>query len=49
MLQGVVNSIVDTARRRKVVFYQVDLELSDIETAEKVWIGSKKIKKFVKN
>jgi uncharacterized protein (TIGR02722 family) len=49
MLQGVLNSIVDTARRKKVVFYQVDLELSDIETGEKVWIGSKKIKKFVKN
>jgi uncharacterized protein (TIGR02722 family) len=49
MLQGVLNSIVDTIDKKKVVFYQVDLELSDIETGEKVWIGSKKIKKFIKN
>jgi uncharacterized protein (TIGR02722 family) len=49
ILQGVLNSIVDTSRRKKVVFYQVDLELGDIETNETVWIGSKKIKKLVKN
>ncbi len=49
MLQGVVNSIVDTEDKRKVVFYQTDLELSHLETNEKVWIGSKKIKKFITN
>jgi uncharacterized protein (TIGR02722 family) len=49
ILQGVLNSIVDTSRKKKVVFYQVDLELGDIETNETVWIGSKKIKKLVKN
>lgn len=49
ILQGVLSSIVDTSGKKKVVFYQVDLELSDIETAEKVWIGTKKIKKFIKN
>ena len=49
ILQGVINSIVDTAGNRKVVFYQIDLELTDIESNEKVWIGSKKIKKFIKN
>lgn len=49
MLQGVINSIVDTIDNKKVVFYQVDLELSDLESNEKVWIGTKKIKKFIKN
>jgi len=47
MLQGVINSIVDTNDREKVIYYQVDLELTDIETNEKVWLGSKKIKKYV--
>jgi len=30
-----------------VKFYQIDMELINIETNEKVWIGSKEIKKFV--
>jgi uncharacterized protein (TIGR02722 family) len=47
MLQGVVNSIVDSSGDQKVVFYQVDLELTDLETNEKVWLGQKKIKKLV--
>lgn len=49
MLQGVVNSIVDTIDNKKVVFYQIDMELSHIESNEKVWLGTKKIKKFIKN
>ena len=48
ILQGVLNSIVDADSREKLVFYQVDLELTDIETNEKVWIGTKKIKKIIK-
>lgn len=49
MLQGVINTIVDSSGKQKVVFYQVDLELTNIETSEKVWIGTKKIKKIVTN
>lgn len=49
MLQGNINSIVDAHKRDKVVYYQIDLELTNIQTNEKVWIGDKKIKKFVKN
>ena len=49
ILQGVINSIVDTYNKRKVVYYQVDLDLSHLETNEKVWIGSKKIRKYIKN
>jgi penicillin-binding protein activator len=48
MLQGVVNSIVDGSGDSKVVFYQVDLELTDLETNEKVWLGQKKIKKLIR-
>jgi len=48
MLQGTVNSISDSNAKEKVVYYQVDLELTHLETNEKVWIGSKKIKKTIK-
>lgn len=47
MLQGTINSIVDTYKKEKVVYYQIDLELTDLETNEVVWMGDKKIKKQV--
>lgn len=47
MLQGVINSIYDSNDRDKLTYYQVDLELTNIETNEKVWLGTKKIKKLV--
>ena len=49
ILQGSINSIVDSHKRKKVVYYQVNLELTNIETNEVVWIGDKKIAKYVKN
>jgi uncharacterized protein (TIGR02722 family) len=49
ILQGSVNSIVDAHKRKKVVYYQVNLELTDMQTNEVVWIGDKKIAKYVKN
>ena len=49
ILQGSINSIVDSHKRKKVVYYQVNLELTDIQTNEVVWIGDKKIAKYVKN
>ena len=49
MLQGVINTIVDSEGKQKVVFYQIDLELTNIETSEKVWLGTKKIKKLITN
>lgn len=49
MMQGDINSIVDAYKRKKVVYYQVNLELTNIQTNEIVWIGEKKIKKYVKN
>lgn len=47
LLAGVVNSIEDSFDGEKVIFYQVDLELINIETNEKVWLGNKKIKKVI--
>lgn len=49
ILQGSINSIVDSHKRKKVVYYQVNLELTNIETNEVTWIGEKKIAKYVKN
>ncbi|MCF8371142.1 MAG: penicillin-binding protein activator LpoB [Bacteroidales bacterium] len=49
MLQGTINSIVDSYKNEKVVYYQIDLELSNLETNEMVWMGDKKIKKVVTN
>jgi penicillin-binding protein activator len=46
MLFGVIHTIVDTEGNNKVVFYQVNLELADLETNELVWVGEKKIKKY---
>ncbi len=47
MLIGSFDSIVDQEGKRSVVFYQVTLELVDLRTNRKVWIGDKKIKKYV--
>ena len=48
MLKGVINTIQDKVSGKSLMFYQVNLELIHIETHRKVWIGEKKIKKFIK-
>ena len=47
ILVGAIKSIVDEAEGVRVVYYQTDLEMINIETMEKVWIGTKKIKKGI--
>ncbi|MBN2754570.1 MAG: penicillin-binding protein activator LpoB [Candidatus Goldbacteria bacterium] len=47
MLKGVITSISDAAAGKKVIFYQIDLELFDTENNEKAWVGQKKIKKVI--
>lgn len=49
MLQGDINSIVDSYKSKKVVYYQINLQLTDLQSNEVVWIGDKKITKYVKN
>ena len=44
ILQGTINSIVDAYNKQKFVTYQIDLQLTNIETNEVVWMGDKKIK-----
>ncbi len=48
MLLGTISSMTDAIGGKEVKYYQVDLTLVNIETNEKVWIGTKKIKKFIK-
>ena len=47
LLTGAVKTIVDQLKGTRVVFYQTDLQLINIETNEKAWIGTKKIKKEI--
>lgn len=49
MMFGVITSITDSYKNEKVVSYKVNLELANLETNEKVWIGDKEIKKYIKN
>ena len=45
ILQGTINSIVDSYKKQKVVTYQIDLQLTNPETKVFVWMGDMKIKK----
>lgn len=47
ILQGAIKTITDQQGKDQTTFYQTDLELINIETMEKVWIGNKKIKKGI--
>ncbi|QEN03206.1 penicillin-binding protein activator LpoB [Thiospirochaeta perfilievii] len=47
MLIGNLVTITDQVDKTRVVYYQVDLELIDLETNTKLWIGSKKHKKVI--
>ena len=47
IMTGNISTILDEADGTKAVFYQVDLELIDLESNVKTWYGQKKIKKVV--
>ncbi len=47
MMTGEINTIEDREGGKQVVYYQVDMTLINIETNEKVWLGQKKIKKYI--
>ncbi len=49
MLVGNINSIVDESpdRREAMIFYTVNLELINVESTEKVWIGNEQIRKVI--
>ena len=46
-MKGNISTILDEADGTKAIFYQVDLELIDLESNVKTWYGQKKIKKVV--
>ncbi len=47
LLRGDISTIIDQEGGDKVKYYQVNLELVNIESNRKAWIGEKKIKKLV--
>lgn len=47
MLTGNISSIVDQEGGETVKYYQINMELIELGTNEKVWIGEKKIKKHI--
>jgi uncharacterized protein (TIGR02722 family) len=48
MLIGTINTIRDDIGGKAVMYYQANLELIDMASNIKVWIGEKKIKKLIK-
>ena len=47
MMKGNISTILDESDGVKAIYYQVDLDLIDLENNVKSWYGQKKIKKVV--
>ena len=47
MMRGNISTILDEQDGAKAVFYQIDLEMVDMENNVKAWFGQKKIKKVI--
>ncbi len=47
VMTGEIGSIVDEEGDTRSIYYQVSLELIDVESALKVWMGSLEIKKII--
>lgn len=47
MLQGDISQLTDREGGRRVVYYQVDMALIDLESNAKTWTGQHRIKKYV--
>ncbi|HEY7129724.1 MAG TPA: penicillin-binding protein activator LpoB [Nitrospira sp.] len=47
MMKGTIATILDEAEGTKAMFYQIDLQMVDLESNAKVWFGQKKIKKVI--
>jgi penicillin-binding protein activator len=47
MMKGTIATILDEADGTKAMFYQIDLQMVDLESNAKVWFGQKKIKKVI--
>jgi penicillin-binding protein activator len=47
MLQGAIESIEDREGRERVIYYQIDATLVDLESNLRVWVGQHRIKKYI--
>ncbi|MCK4305694.1 MAG: penicillin-binding protein activator LpoB [Candidatus Eisenbacteria sp.] len=47
MLTGTINTITDQEGGKRIIYYQIDLTLTDIESNVKIWPGQHKIKKYI--
>jgi penicillin-binding protein activator len=47
MFQGEITAIEDQEGRERVVYYQIDATLTDLESNVRVWAGQHKIKKYI--
>jgi uncharacterized protein (TIGR02722 family) len=47
MLKGTINDVKDETKGKYAILYQINVELINMQTNEKVWLGQKKIKKLV--
>ena len=47
MLKGQINTILDAEGKEQVRYYQIDLTLISLTDNRIVWVGQKKIKKFI--
>ena len=47
MMRGSIATILDEQDGAKAVFYQIDLEMVDLENNVKSWFGQKKLKKVI--
>jgi hypothetical protein len=49
ILQGSIKTILDRVDRTQAKYYQVDMQLVNVETNETVWMGNKEIMKIVES
>ncbi len=47
VMMGTLDSIIDEAGDTRAVYYTVSLELIDVETVQKIWMGNLEIKKLI--
>lgn len=47
MLKGSINDVKDETKGKYAILYQINVEMINMKTNEKVWLGQKKIKKLV--
>jgi len=48
MLQGTISKITDSRGSKATYYYQIDLEMINMQSSVKAWYGNKKIKKMIK-